>query len=190
MCEEEIRSLMEEVALSGSEEAFGKLFAHYFNFLFSFSHSMVQCREAAEEIVEDVFVSLWNKRDELTTIASLKVYLYVMTRNLSVNYLKQAVTARHRELTSHADLFTAPPATPENLLLASELSEAIQKAIDALPPQCRTVYKLVREDGLRAKKVAEMLHISHRTVENHVAAAMRKIGAAVHMNLKGIADRG
>jgi RNA polymerase sigma-70 factor (ECF subfamily) len=179
---------MEEVALSGSEEAFGKLFAHYFNFLFSFSESIVRCREAAEEIVEDVFVSLWNKRHELTAISSLKVYLYVMTRNLSLNYLKQAAAAR-RTAALQPEFFAGPAATPENILLASELSEVIEKAIEALPPQCRRVYKLVREEGLRAKKVAEMLHISHRTVENHVAAAMRKIGVAVRMDLKGMPGR-
>jgi RNA polymerase sigma-70 factor (ECF subfamily) len=190
MGEQQIRSLMEEVALSGSQEAFGRLFAHYFNFLFSFSFSIVRSREAAEEIVEDVFVMLWNKRDSLTAIANLKVYLYVVTRNLSVNYLKQASVSRSHELREHAALFTTAPPTPENLLLASELLQAIQRAVEALPPRCRTVYKLVREEGLRAKEVADMLHISHRTVENHVAAAMHKIGAAVHMDLNGVADRG
>lgn len=180
----ELTSLVASIATESDEQAFRRLFLYFYDRLFYFSNSFVKSREEAEEVVLDVFMSLWRKRETLPRIVNLTVYLYVAVKNLSVNYLRRSGFHYTGELNSLDVPYPEEPSTPEELMMASEILQAVNKSIAGLPPKCRLVYKLAKEDGLSYKEVAAILHISPRTVENQIATALRKIASDIHIDFK------
>lgn len=183
MMRREQLSLQERVALHSDQQAFKQLFRLYYPGLYQFASSIVKCKEVAEEIVNDLFVTLWTKRESLTSILNFKVYVYIAVKNRCFNHI-----SRERSLES-IDLFeqlevdcTERVHTPEDMMLASELQHRINKLVQELPPRCLIVYKLVKEEGFKYKEVAEILNISIRTVENQIAAAVRKIAEGLSVD--------
>lgn len=183
----ELKSLVSQIVSSGDQRAFKRLFLDFYDHLFYFSNSFVKSREEAEEVVQDVFVSLWKRRATLEQIDNLSVYLYVAVRNLSINYLRRSGFHYDHDLNQLDVSYVQSPSTPEELMVATEIRQAVNKSIAELPPKCRLVYKLVKEDGLRYKEVAEILHISPRTVENQIGTALRKIATDIHIDFKTLA---
>lgn len=183
MTGKEILALQEQVAAFSDQHAFKQLFRYFYSSLLRFAISITKEKEPAEEIVGDQFLNLWNKRSSITGISNLKLYLYVAVRNRCLNFVRRngniyLITPEQAD-TTHQYTTT----DPENIMIASELSKAVQKAILDLPPKCREVYALVKEDGLTYKEVAELLEISPRTVENHIATAIRKLAVALNIDL-------
>ncbi|MBX3255297.1 MAG: RNA polymerase sigma-70 factor [Chitinophagaceae bacterium] len=184
MTAEQIFLLQQKVSLCDDEVAFQQLFRLFYTGLFRFSVSMVKLKEVAEEVVEDVFVKLWNNREQMGGINNLRVYLYVAVKNHSLNYINRQGDKKVLAGSDDFDVICnefAP--SPEELMMVSEMLQAVNKVIYELPPKCRIVYKLVKEDGLRYKEVAEVLNISPRTVEHHIATAIRKIATALNIDL-------
>ncbi|MGN6434964.1 MAG: RNA polymerase sigma-70 factor [Agriterribacter sp.] len=184
MAQQQTLTLQKRVALFDDQLAFQQLFRIYYTGLFQFSAAMVKVKEIAEEIVEDVFVRLWNNRKELDRIENIRIYLYVAVRNQSLNFITRQGNKAYVELNDLDVVCNELVPSPEDLMVASEMLQAVNKAIHELPPKCRIVYKLVREDGLQYKEVAEILSISPRTVENHIALAIKKIAAALKVNFQ------
>lgn len=182
MTGKEIIALQERVALFNDQDAFRHLFRYYYTGLFQFAVSIVKAKEPAEEIVGDLFVAIWNKRSTIIDISNLKVYLYIAVKNRCLNYNSRKADIR----TVDPDLLDIACGqlvpNPEDLLVASELLHQVNRAVRELPPKCRIVYKLVKEDGFTYKEVAEVLDISPRTVENHIATAVRKIAASLNID--------
>ncbi|MRG45929.1 RNA polymerase sigma-70 factor [Chitinophaga sp. SYP-B3965] len=177
MNDKEIQALQEQVALFDDQHAFKILFKHYYTTLFQFAVSIVKVRETAEEIVEDVFIKVWNQRKRLTEIANLRLYLYVSVKNHCLNHVTRRGTTAEIDLDQLDVVCAELVPNPEDLLVASELLQRVNKSIHELPPKCRIVYKLVKENGLSYKEVGEILNISPRTVENHIAAAIKKLAS-------------
>jgi RNA polymerase sigma-70 factor (family 1) len=170
------------IALSEDMKAYKELYLLMFDKLFKFSHSLVKSKEAAEEIVSDVFIKLWNIRDQLSNVQDLKVYLYCITKNLSLNYLakaKNSVRFDQINIESVIDFNT-----PEDLYVSRETINGVKQAIQELPSQCRIIFLLVRDQNMKYKQVAEILDISVFTVRNQVAIATRKISEALPSHLQ------
>ena len=182
MTGKEIFALQERVALFNDQHAFRQLFRYYYTGLFRFAVSIVKLKEPAEEIIGDLFVAIWNKRPAITNISNLKVYLYISVKNRCLNYISRKADIKSVDPDQMDIVCSELVADPEDLIVASELLQSVNKAIRDLPPRCRVVYKLVKEDGLAYKEVAEVLNISERTVENHIAAAVRKIAASLNID--------
>ncbi|MCO5237203.1 MAG: RNA polymerase sigma-70 factor [Chitinophagaceae bacterium] len=182
MTGKEIFALQEQVALFGDQSAFKQLFGHFYTGLFQFAMSIVKEKEVAEELVEDLFVVIWNKRSTITQITNFKVYLYVAIRNRCLNVVNRKMNTRVVGLEQADIKCNVSVPNPEDILIASDLLRRVNKAVQALPPKCRMVYKLVKEDGLSYKEAAEVLDISPKTVEHHIATAVRKIAAALNIN--------
>ncbi len=167
------------------KKAFEQLFFEYYDYLYGFAYSYLKNKEEAEELVSDVFLTIWRKRESLPDIHNLKVYLYVSVRNQAINYIK-----KHKKA-SFFSIYDLPFDTmdqdesPEAQVLTKELITEIDEAMEELPPRCKEVFQLVRMDGLRYKEVAEMLKISVKTVENQVGIAVQKIGARLALHLQG-----
>jgi RNA polymerase sigma-70 factor (family 1) len=173
----EIKRLQQKIALYEDMKAYEQLYELLYDGLHRFSNAFVKSNEAAEEIVSDVFIKLWQIRDKLTGIDNLKVYLYTIARNFSYNYL----TRHYKKVVLSLDE-TDPEVLialddPEALCISADLVSKIREAIHQLPPQCRIIFQLVREEGMKYKEVAEVLHLSTLTVRNQVAIATRKIAA-------------
>jgi RNA polymerase sigma-70 factor (family 1) len=170
-----IRELQQKITLYEDMKAYTQLYELLFGRLHRFSNAFVKSSEAAEEIVSDVFIKLWQIRGKLPEIENLKVYLYTITRNFSYNYL----TRHYKKVVLSLDeadpeVFVALD-DPEALCISADLVGKIRMAIRQLPPQCRVIFQLVREEGMKYKEVAEVLHLSVLTVRNQISIATRKI---------------
>lgn len=164
---------------TGNQQAFASLFRLFYSKLHSFSLQYVHVKEIAEEITNDVFIKLWNRREEILQINTLSTYLFVAVKNHSLNYLKQY---SHLHVTvEDTDGITAliNRNDPGQELEWKEINFQLNQAIDNLPDQCRTVFKLIKEDGFRYKEVAEILGLSSRTVETQLFRALKKLQAVV-----------
>ncbi|WEK37139.1 MAG: RNA polymerase sigma-70 factor [Candidatus Pseudobacter hemicellulosilyticus] len=181
--------LVQQVS-AGSQQAFRQLYHYFYQRLYHFAFSLIRTREHAEEIVEDVFIKLWHQRAGITAIGNLKVYLYTATRNTALNYLERR--ARENSLLSfgEVDISLAEPGySPEQLLITAEIYGKIRQAVEQLPPRCKLVFKLVREDGLKYKEVAEVLGISINTIDAQMAIAVQRIAEAVRKDFEQLPAR-
>lgn len=181
-----IKELLRRIATYDDETAYKELFFLFYKPLLQFAQSFVRNHEMAEEIVSDVFIRVWERRSHLESIDNPRVYLYVSVKNTALKYLlkqqKQVAITMDElqvELESRYN-------DPLQILITAEMMQRVEKAINDLPPRCKIVYKLIREDGLRYKEVAEILNISVKTIDNQLAIALKKIGKAINVNLKKV----
>jgi len=178
-----IQFLQTRIAFHDDHQAYKELFLGLYSYLYHFALSFVKSKQPAEEILSDVFIKLWEKRKEIDQIRNLKVYLYVATRNFSLNHIEKQKRLATENIDETTITIKALYFDPEQLMITAEMMNRIQKAIYALPPKCQLVFKLVKEDGLKYKEVAEIVNISVKTVENQLAIALQKIGDAVDFHL-------
>jgi len=179
-----IQELQRKIARLDDQQAYKQLFTSLYTYLFQFAKSLVKAKEPAEEIISDVFIKVWEKRKDLEKIENLKLYLYVSTRNSAYNYLDKQKRSATNPLDDMQTDITSLYFDPEQLLITADMLARIQKAIDQLPPKCKMIFKLAKEDGLKYKEVAEILNISVKTVENQLAIAIQKIGSAVSFDIR------
>jgi RNA polymerase sigma-70 factor (family 1) len=175
----EVTRLQKLIALSNDQAAYVRLFRIYFTPLHHFACTIVQSKQIAEEIISDVFLQIWQNREKLDSILNLTVYLYTCTRNQALN-----VSAREkRQSTStleEACLYIASSAPdPAEIVINAELVKEIKKSVEQLPGKCRAIFKMVKEDGMKYREVAEILGISVKTVEAQIGIAIKKIDAAI-----------
>jgi RNA polymerase sigma-70 factor (family 1) len=172
-----IWEIQQRIALNEDIKAYNQLYDLLSGGLFRFSRSMVKSNEIAEEIVSDVFVKLWQIRTRLMDIENLKVYLYTIAKNFSLNYLKK----KYKGIVVNLDSIDVEAAIsgPEEMCISADLVNQIRQVIQGLPPQCKLIFQLVKEEGLKYKEVADILDISPLTVRNQLAIAIRKIGEAL-----------
>ena len=171
------------IARFGDQLAYKELFTSFYSYLFPFALGIVKSKESAEEVVSDIFIKIWEKRDVLEKISNLKVYLYVATRNLAFNYADKQKRSATNSIDEFSVEFKSRYFDPEQLLITADMMALIEKEIDRLPPKCRIIFKLVKEDNLKYKEVAEILNISAKTVENQLAIALHKIGNAIRFDI-------
>ncbi|MHA4809202.1 RNA polymerase sigma-70 factor [Flavitalea flava] len=179
-----IQYLQGRIARFDDQQAYKELFTQLYNYLFQFAKTLVKAKEPTEEIVSDVFIKVWEKRKELEKIGNLKVYLYVTTRNMAYNYLDTQKKVVTQPIDDFQGTITSLYFNPEQLMITADMLALIQKAVEELPPKCKIIFKLVKEDGLKYREVAEILSLSIKTVENQLAIALQKIGSAVSFDIK------
>lgn len=183
----DLQSLQERIALYNDEQAFKELYYLFYNKLFHFAYAFIKNKERAEEITEDVFINLWRNRSHLTEIKNIKVYLYTATKNNSLNYIAkrahEITTAPYDDISIDIAEYDA---TPEQILISSEMLNKLNRAIDDLPPRCKIIFKLIREDGLKYKEVAEILNLSVNTIDAQMAIAVKRIAMAINLEFKNL----
>ncbi len=181
---------MEESALLGErianddQLAYRQLFMQFYNKLSRFVMGFTKNKELTEEIVSDVFINIWRHRKNLVEVQNLKLYLYVSAKNTAFNYLKKL----HRENFANLDAVEIEPvdpfADPSAVLITREMNLKLKAAINALPPRCKLIFTLVKEDGFSYKQTADLLHISESTVENQLSIALKKISNAIRYTFR------
>ncbi len=173
---------LQEAITQGDEAAFTQLYQVFYKKLVHFSSSLIHSQEIAEEVVEDVFVKLWSDKSLTAAIDNIKVYLYVAVKNKSLNALsqkaRQLITAPFDYLDSSVEDFHSDP---YDVLVTREMMKKMQAAIHDLPPRCKMIFKLIREDGLKYKEVAEILNISVNTIDTQMAIAVKRICQALQL---------
>jgi RNA polymerase sigma-70 factor (ECF subfamily) len=159
---------------SKDRKVFDYLFNYYYSGLCAYSLKFISDKSIVEDIIQDFFVALWIKSNQLNINTSLRSYLFTSVKNRCFNYLKHNKVHEKFNLYSLHVLGNAENSN-YNRYVESELKEAINSAIEKLPPRCREIFELSRFKGLKNQEIAGQLNISKRTVELQISLALRTL---------------
>lgn len=181
----QINDLWLRVCQLDDSKAFESLFALYYHKLLNFCLLYLDQKEPAEEVVSDVFVKCWMNRQNLAQVQNPEVYLFVAVKNQSLNYLRR-FSNYHMVSIGEVDADRLINSLyPDKEVEQRELLLRMNHAIASLPRQCRVIFRLIKEDGMKYKEVAEILHISPRTVQTQLFRGIEKLRTALRPYLEG-----
>ena len=162
---------------SGDEKAFETVYRLYSNNLYIVARSYINDDFVAEEIVQKVFIRLWDKREQLNITSNLNGYLFMMVKNKCLDHLRKPrkiISFEDKVGQDETDInFNALQDDGVSRLIESELEQSIYKAIDFLPDACKAVFLKTKIDGLKYREAANELNISVKTVESHMNKALK-----------------
>ncbi|PKP19865.1 MAG: RNA polymerase sigma-70 factor [Bacteroidetes bacterium HGW-Bacteroidetes-21] len=162
----------------GDQQAFESVFKTYYKYLCAYANQLLTDRDLSEEIVQDLFFQLWQKRNTFDIQTSLKSYLFRATHNSCLNYFKHLKV--RDSYTQHVlNEKQRIEDSYEEMGNLSELQAAITNAVDKLPPERKKVFMMIRYEERKYKEVAEILGISVKTVENQMGKAMQFLREAL-----------
>lgn len=168
----------------GDGTAFKKIFDRYYNILYAYILEILENRLFVEDVIEDVFMTIWEKRESIELERSLKSYLLRTARNASLDFIrKKNVRENYKDriikriqIESTYDIFRTSGSSSYQ---EKELKEVINNAIDGLPRKCKKVFKLSRNFKMKNKEIAHFLDISENTVEKHMGTALARLREAI-----------
>lgn len=185
---ENLKRLLSAIALNADQSAYKELFLLLHSRLKQFAYSILKSNEEAEELVSDVFIRIWEKKDQLTTIETPLLYFYTTVKNLALNRLSK----QKKQVSQQAEDWLVPMNSiyfdPEKLMMTEEMMRKIRQAVNDLPPRCRIIFKLIKEDGLKYRETAELLQLSVKTVEAQMAIALRRLGKCMHIEINELSS--
>lgn len=157
---------------NGDIKTYEYIFKKYYDRLCNYAHTLLKSKHESEEVVQQVFITIWNKREYIHIETSLQSYLYRAVHNSSLNKLKQEkIKTNHRsaikyEMAANAEI------TSESVA-KEELEKSLYAAVDRLPEQCRLTFQLSRFEGLKYQEIADEMNVSIKTVENQIGKALK-----------------
>ena len=157
----------------GDTTAFDTIFRSWYGPLVGTAERMLRDRAVAEELVQDVMLELWRRRETLSPDGSAQAYLFQATRNRVLNHLRHLKIERRSEPDVRGETGSTPYA--DAALAHEELDVAVQRAVQSLPDRCRAVFELSRVHGLKYAEIARTLGISVKTVEAQMGKALRTL---------------
>lgn len=180
--------LWSKICLEDDTKAFEKLYYALFNKLIKFSIYYINDRETAEEIVSEVFVKCWNNRKELSHVQYPESYLFIAVKNQSLKHRKKFSNIHLVEMDEN-EFRLIDYSDPSTKVERKELHRRLDQAIETLPAQARMVFRLIKENGMRYKEVAEIMDISPRTVQTQLFRAIAKLRSALKPLHEGAARK-
>ncbi|MEO5978707.1 MAG: RNA polymerase sigma-70 factor [Chryseolinea sp.] len=157
--------------------AFDEVYNRYWKSLYSACYKRVQSRETAEEIVQDLFASLWINRNTIR-VANLSAYLFAAIKYKVINHMAREVS-RKRYVSDQANVITNDNSTEESVFL-NDFHQALEREIEKLPAKRQMIFRLHKNEHLSMKQVASRMGISEKTVENQYGKALK----VLKVNLK------
>lgn len=161
--------------VEGDKEAFHFFFEKYYTDLCNLINFYIHNSIVAEEIAQDIYLQFWEKKGNIKIAVSVKTYLLKASKNKSLNFLRN----EKKKLHIHEKLYRIKEncfdELPENSMDTSWLRDLIYQAVESLPPKCREIFILAKEENLSYKEIAEQLGISVKTVENQMGKALKKL---------------
>ncbi|HEX7905504.1 MAG TPA: RNA polymerase sigma-70 factor [Chitinophagaceae bacterium] len=168
------KDLLRKIALEDDTVAFQQLFTGYYDQLYSTALMYLKVHELAEDVVQQVFLKIWEKRITLEAIEKLSNYLFIIARNEVMNILRKK--SNHPAFRNFAsELFSDEEYTPEDQLILKQKRALVELAIQKLPPQQQQAYRLTKEKGLSYKEAASVMNLSINTVRGYIASAMQTL---------------
>lgn len=166
----------------GDQKSFDEVFYKYSERLYWFAFRYLKNKEDAEEVVQDVFVSLWNNRHNINEQLSFSGYLYTIAKNTIFKQNRRNTYDQtfKQYLLNTVDLHQNKT---ENDLIFEDLRKLADQTIDTFPKQRKLIYKLSRDKGLSYKEIAQTLDISERTVESHIRLALKTLKSTLDQHL-------
>lgn len=166
----------------GNRDAFVELYERYWFMLYGSGFKILNNKEAVKDIVQDVFVWIWENRSTLH-ITYVKAYLKAALRFKIANYIRSGTIRDHFfDQFTHLSLHKDAPSSEEMIEL-KELRQVVHDSILQLPEKCREVYRLSREEGLNNRQIADRLGISIKTVENQMTIALKRLRSRLGFRL-------
>jgi len=164
---------------NGDKAAFTSLYRRYWEPLFITAVKIIRCKQDASDIVQEVFLSLWRRRCELSLTGSLAAYLQTSVKYKAIHYIEKNITRRNylemiNELTA-----ASPSSSAETLLQVKEILEMVDTTMKNMPPRMQAVYRLSRQEHLSHREIAAELGISEETVKKHIQHALQLIKTAI-----------
>ncbi len=160
--------------VEGDKEAFSFFFKKYYSDLCNLVNLYLHDPVMSEEIVQDIFIYLWEKKEKIKIESSLKSYLLRACKNRSLNYIRNEKT----KLDIHSNIGYIDKGSiemPDNVMDANQLRDVINAAIDSLPKRCREIYIMGKEKNMSYREISEELGISVKTVEVQMGKALKKL---------------
>lgn len=155
----------------GDEQAFEKVFRTYYKSLCLFSNRILHDPPSSEEVVEDIFFNLWERRDKFDITTSLKSYLFRSAYNNSLKLL------RHQKIVANYEsrMVEEEPQyqLQENYLEIGEITHSVLKTLDQVPERTRMIFQMNRDEGLKYQEIADKMNISVKTVEAHMTSILK-----------------
>lgn len=177
---ENIKLLMKKITEDDSD-AFQEFYNLFYIKTYRVSGYFVKSDELKEEIVSDVFFSVWLSRKNLVKIENIEAYLYIITRNRALYYLKNT---SHEISIEHIPIgYSFDDETPESIAITRELKQALNGAVAELPERCKLIFLMAKEEGLKYKEIAQILSISEKTVNAQMVTALKKLGESLRKYL-------
>lgn len=152
------------------QEKFEILYKTYYKILRNVVENIINDKDASHDVVQEVFLKLWRKRDDLDLILHPKAYLFKSSVNASITYLEN--NKQQVELT---DIYPADIETADSNMLTKELELKIRMALNKLPPKCKAIFILSRFESMKYKEIANLLDVSEKTVENQMGIALKRM---------------
>lgn len=166
----------------GNEQAFSEIYERYKGVLYIHAVKMLKDRDEAQDVIQELFTKLWNKRESLTINTSLSAYLYTAVRNRILDiFSHEKVVAIHQQ--SLQDFINQGEYHTDNYIREKELSLLIEKEISALPPKMKEVFELSRKEHFSYLQIAEQLDISENTVRKHITKALARLRSKIQLLL-------
>lgn len=167
----------------GSSEAFEQLFEVYWMHVYTVVEQLVKTKQQAEDISQEVFIKLWNKKEELYDIQNIEAYLYTIARNSTLDHLRKKVLVTEN-LEQMIQYFADNNLDPIKKLEYKELEVFINTAISNLPDKVKEVFILSRIDGLSHEQIAEQLNISVTSSKTYIVRALKSLRQSIAKNTK------
>jgi RNA polymerase sigma-70 factor (family 1) len=161
------------------QEAFTSVYRRHWEPLFITTVRVIGNKEDAEDIIQEIFTSLWNRRKVLNLTGPLAGYLQASVKYKAINYIERNITRRHYLAALNEAVKAGVPASPEVLLQVKEVQQLIQTVIENMPPKMREVFELSRSHYLSHKEIAARLGISEETVKKHIQHALQLFRSAM-----------
>jgi RNA polymerase sigma-70 factor (ECF subfamily) len=165
---------------------------HWYSPLFNFANGYLNNKENTKEVIQDVFLQLWDHRQKLADNTSLNAYLFTLTRNRCIDLIRreklmlQFRTDKQEEYSRLTENYQALSDPILDEIFALELQSEIDKTVSSLPEQCRKVFIMSRTKGMKNKEISNMLNLSEKTVESHLTKALRTIRTTLEQKFPGM----
>ena len=168
LSEQEIVSAIRQ----GDERIFEDTFRKYYQSLCNYANSILKEMDEAEEVVQNLFLSIWEKRTDLEINVSLKSYLYRAVHNHCLNRIKH-LKIREEYQQYATNFYDSSYESVSQTVMTNELEQKIEEAIRKLPEQCRLIFRMSRFDELKYHEIAKQLELSPKTIENQIGKALK-----------------
>lgn len=156
----------------GSKEAYEHIYRQFFNEIYAFVLKYIICKDLAYDLTQDIFLKIWEKREQLADVENFRSYLYRMTKNYTLDKLKHISISR-KAIEHITYQYSKECEQSDTKYLEKEYFEFLEAAITDLPKQTRTVFMLCREEEKSYKEVAEELGISRDAVKHHMIQSVK-----------------
>ena len=168
-----VESHLLEKMKKGDTASFTVLYNRYWSKVYEFTRLYIISDEDAEEVVQEVFVKLWESREALNTEMNFDGYLFIITRNLIFNKSRRSFNTEFLKITIDEAIHLQSNSNVSSEVVTADLKEYLLKLIDELPPRQKEVFVLSRERQLSHQEIADLLNISTKTIERHITEALK-----------------